>query len=96
MQGVTWRVQLIVPTEKLSWQARPQARTEPAPVGRRTLRYLGTAEIHAPVYARASLAAGHALAGPALIVEPLATTLVLPGQAARVGGVGEIIITEAA
>ncbi len=95
VQGVTWRVQMIVPTEKLSWQALPQHRAAPTPVGRRTLRHLGSQEIQAPVYARASLAAGHTLAGPALIVEPLATTLVIPGQRASIGSVGEIIITEA-
>jgi hypothetical protein len=33
--------------------------------------------------------------GPALIVEPLATTVVIPGQMAQIGAVGEIVITEA-
>ena len=93
VQGVTWRVQMIVPTEKLAWPQLPPGRGAPVPVGRRTLRHLGTDDIQAAVYTRSSLAAGHALAGPALIVEPLATTLVMPDQAARIGGVGEIIIT---
>ena len=95
VQGVTWRVQMIVPTEKLSWQAWPTRDAEPTPIGRRTLRYLGNQDIQAQVYQRAALAAQHTLHGPALIVEPLATTLVLPGQSARIGRVGEIIITEA-
>jgi N-methylhydantoinase A len=95
VQGVTWRVQMIVPTEKLSWRALPAGRAVPTPVGQRTLRYLGSQEIQAPVYQRAALAAGHTLAGPALIVEPLATTLVMPAQCARIGTLGEIIITEA-
>ncbi len=95
VQGVTWRVQMIVPTEKLSWQALPAGGPLPAPVGERLLRHLGHREIHAPVFERAALRAGHTLAGPALIVEPLATTLVIPGQAVRVGNVGELIITEA-
>jgi N-methylhydantoinase A len=95
VQGVTWRVQLIAPTEKLAWRALPASRSKPTPIGERTLRYLGEAEIAAPVYQRAALGAGDGIAGPALIVEPLATTLIIPGQRARIGTVGEIIITEA-
>jgi N-methylhydantoinase A len=95
VQGVTWRVQMIVPTEKLAWRPLLPGRDEPRPVGQRTLRHLGSQEIQAPVYQRAALAAGHTLAGPALIVEPLATTLLIPGQSAHIGSVGEIIITEA-
>jgi N-methylhydantoinase A len=96
VQGVTWRVQMIVPTEKMSWRALPTRHTDPTPIGHRALRYLGREEIRAPVYQRAGLAAQSTLAGPALIVEPLATTLVMPGQCAAIGNVGEIIITEAA
>jgi N-methylhydantoinase A len=95
VQGVTWRVQLIAPTEKLAWRALAPGRSKPTPIGTRTLRYLGPAEIAAPVYQRAALGAGDSIAGPALIVEPLATTLVIPGQRAQIGPVGEIIITEA-
>jgi N-methylhydantoinase A len=94
VQGVTWRVQMIVPTQKLSWQPLPAARGKPTPVGRRTLRYLAAQEISAAVYTRAALGAGDTVTGAALIVEPLATTLVMPGQVARIGAVGEIVITE--
>lgn len=94
VQGVTWRVQMIVPTEKLAWQPLQRASGTPRPKGERTLHYLAEEPIRAPVYARADLGAGHALAGPALIVEPLATTLVLPGQRAAIGAVGEIVLTE--
>src|SRR6202035_968738 len=91
VQAVTWRVQMIVPTEKLSWRPLPAGRGNPTPVGQRTLRYLQQQEIAAPVYQRAALGAADTVAGPALIVEPLATTLVLPGQSAQIGAVGEII-----
>lgn len=96
VQGVTWRVQVIVPTQKLAWQALPASRARPTPSGQRRLRYLGPQEISAAVFARAALGAGDTLDGPALIVEPLATTLVMPGQMAQIGAVGEIVITEAA
>ena len=95
VQAVTWRVQLIVPTEKLAWRGIAAARGVPTPVGQRVLRHLAPGEITAPVYARAGLGAGAVLSGPALIVEPLATTLVLPRQQATIGTVGEIVITEA-
>ncbi len=95
VQAVTWRVQMIVPTEKLSWRPLPAGHGRPLPVGHRTLRYLENKDISAPVYQRAALGAGDTAAGPALIVEPLATTLVMPGQRAQIGAVGEIIITEA-
>ena len=95
VQAVTWRVQMIVPTEKLSWQPLPPGRGAPSPIGQRTLRYLSAQEISAPLYQRAALGAGDSVSGPALIVEPLATTLVIPGQRAQIGTVGEIIITEA-
>jgi N-methylhydantoinase A len=95
VQAVTWRVQMIVPTQKLSWRPLPAGPGKPVPSGRRTLRYLEDTEICAAVYQRATLGAGDIVAGPALIVEPLATTLVLPGQTAQIGTVGEIAIMEA-
>lgn len=94
VQGVTWRVQLIVPTEKLSWRPLRSGSGAPAPVGHRTLRHLGPQQITAPVYPRAILGAGDRISGPALITEPLATTLIIPGQVAQIGAVGEIVITE--
>ena len=67
----------------------------PTPIANRTLRHLGPADITAPVYQRAALGAGDRLTGPALIIEPLATTLLMPGQVANIGVLGEIVITEA-
>jgi N-methylhydantoinase A len=95
VQGVTWRVQMIVPTEKLTWRPLRASAGKPTPIANRTLRHLGAEEITAPVYERAALGAGDSLAGPALIIEPLATTLIIPGQVAKVGALGEIVITEA-
>ena len=92
VQAVTWRVQMIVPTEKLTWRPLPTATGKPVPIGERVLRHLAPGDIPAPVYPRAALGAGATVAGPALIVEPLATTLVLPGQRAQIGAVGEIVI----
>lgn len=45
-----------------------------------------------PVYARAALAAGSELAGPALITEEVATTYLAPGWRGRVDGVGNLLL----
>ncbi|MBL8384305.1 MAG: hydantoinase/oxoprolinase family protein [Burkholderiales bacterium] len=45
-----------------------------------------------PVYARAALAAGHAVEGPAIIEEYSATTVLMPGDRAVVGALGELTI----
>ena len=54
----------------------------PAPHGR----------VKAQVWQRASLPSGWTLTGPAIIEEYSATTVLLPGDQARVGTLGEIII----
>ena len=48
-----------------------------------------------PVYARARLLAGQRLAGPAVIEQFDATTMLLPGQEARVDELGFLVIREA-
>ena len=47
-----------------------------------------------PVIGRAALAAGEPAAGPLLVAEPAATTLVLPGQQVRRDELGNLVITE--
>jgi N-methylhydantoinase A len=43
---------------------------------------------------RAELPAGRELEGPAIVEEPDSTTLVLPGQVARVHALGSIVMVE--
>jgi 5-oxoprolinase (ATP-hydrolysing) len=50
----------------------------------------------AQVFDRGALLAGDAIAGPALIRETIATTIVEPGWTARVGGHGDLILTRIA
>jgi len=95
IEGVTWRLQLIAPAAKLQWQAASGGPTLPEPVGTRRLHYIADGPVTAPVYQRDQLGCGARLPGPALIREPLATTLVLPEQWAEVGAHGEIVITGA-
>ena len=54
--------------------------------------FTGNAERHAPVYERTELQAGDRIAGPALIREANATTLVEPGWAAEVTALDHMLL----
>ena len=49
-----------------------------------------------PVLAREGLPAGHAVDGPALMIDPMATTVVEPGWRARVDAIGNLILERVA
>ncbi|WOK37966.1 hydantoinase B/oxoprolinase family protein [Sphingomonas sp. C3-2] len=53
------------------------------------------AEIEPGVYDRAALAKGQVITGPALIIDPSATTMVEPGWQAMVDPIGNLILTRA-
>lgn len=95
VQGVTYRVQLIVESERFEYKAaEPTAHQveAPEPVGFRQVSYFRDARVDAPVYDRATLGVGTSVLGPAIIEEELCTTMVLRGQRATVGPYGEIRI----
>jgi N-methylhydantoinase A len=95
VQGVTYRVRAVVPTEKVRFPELPARAAEPlAPIGKTVLRYLDDAEQIAQIYARASLCAGDVITGPAIVREPLSTTHICRNQTGRVGVYGEIIIEQ--
>jgi N-methylhydantoinase A len=58
--------------------------------------HLATGPVEAPIYDRARLGAGARIAGPAILTQLDATTLVLPGQLGEVDRVGNLIVTEQA
>jgi N-methylhydantoinase A len=91
VQGVSYRVELRVPSEKVEFAPR-KAGGEATPTGTIELRYLGDEPLQAAEYDRDSLPAGARVAGPAVIREGLATTFVVPGQTAEVGRLGELVI----
>ncbi|MDP6705092.1 MAG: hydantoinase/oxoprolinase family protein, partial [Alphaproteobacteria bacterium] len=74
----------------------PPAQSDPpatAIVAHREIAFTGqAAPLPTPVYDRARLGAGAQIDGPAVIEEMSATTLVLPGQGARIDGAGNILI----
>jgi N-methylhydantoinase A len=95
VQGVTYRVQVILPIDKVDYPSvgeRNGGTLEP--VGTTKLRYLGdgSGEAEAAEYERSSLRTGDELLGPAIIREELSTTHVHEGQWVRVGKIGELII----
>ncbi len=71
----------------------PKAPT--SPIGMRRL-YLDGDWHEAPLYRRGALAAGQALAGPALVVEAGATTVVEPGWRAEMTARGDLLLTSEA
>lgn len=92
VQGVTYRVQFVVEAPKVEHPELPVGAAASPPLGTVQLRGLAAEPLTAAVHDRATLAAGAAIAGPAIIREDLSTTLVMPGQLAEVGSRGEIVI----
>jgi N-methylhydantoinase A len=94
VQAVTYRVQLVVASPKFEFTPLPVAIDAPpaAPVGTRTLHQYLERDVDAALYERERLVPGQRIAGPAIIQEPLCTTLVPPGLSASVGPLGELCI----
>ncbi len=97
VQGVSYRVELRVPSEKVEFTplgagSDGGSHLEGRPI---ELRYLADEPIEATEYERGSLPAGARLSGPAVIREGLATTFVVPGQTVEVGALGELVIEAA-
>jgi N-methylhydantoinase A len=92
VEGVTYRVQVTLPTEKVSYPERETGEGPPPRAGEVELRHLGE-PMTAVVYERAALRRGDRIDGPALVREEMASTHVGAGQVAEVGRYGELIIT---
>jgi N-methylhydantoinase A len=92
VEGVTYRVELIIPTDKVEYPEVAKTERPPTPIGSTTLSYLEGAALRASVYDRTAMRAGDEVVGPAIIREALSTTLVCSGQIATIGRIGEIVI----
>jgi N-methylhydantoinase A len=66
------------------------AQGTPAAAARRTVHFHDTGGVDTPVYQRAELQAGHVVPGPAIIEQLDATTVVMPGDQARVRAGGAL------
>ena len=95
VEGVTYRVEIVVPAEKVEYELAPEVAPFPAaPEGTLTLRYVAAEPLQAEWFRREALTTGATVTGPAVIRERLSTTYIPPGQWAVIGRVGEIVITE--
>jgi len=92
VEGVTYRVQVVVPSDKVEYRPLPVRADELRPSGRVVLQHLGGGRLDAPTYEREALAPGDVIAGPAIIAEEMSTTFVPPGRIATVGTYGELHI----
>lgn len=95
VQAATFRVQAVVPTEKVEYPVLP-SRTSgtPTAIGSTIIKYLTPEDIKAQVYERTELLSGDVIEGPAIIREALSTTFVVPNQQATVGKYGELHIRQ--
>lgn len=92
VQGVSYRVELIVPAEKVEFPSHETNGAEAAPTRTVEIRYFQADPLEAVEYQREALGAGARIEGPAVIREGLSTTFVCPHQVALVGRLGELSI----
>ncbi len=90
---LSWALSLSTSSEPPAPVAQPPEQAIPVPNGRRRVFDPGSgAFLETSVYRRADLKRGARLEGPALIVEDETTTVVAPGFAATVNGVGYLVL----
>ena len=93
VQGVSYRVELVVPLEKVTFTAQEISReSTPSPGRTIEIRHLEGDRIDAAEYQRDALPVGARFAGPAVVREGLSTTFICPHQVAHVGRFGELVI----
>jgi N-methylhydantoinase A len=95
LEVVSVRVSVTAPAgPPVPWADDAAAGPGPAPGSRPVDFDQHGGVLATPVIGRAALAAGEPAAGPLLVAEPAATTLVLPGQQVRRDQLGNLVITE--
>jgi len=93
VQGVTFRVQVVVPIDKVSFGEVESGPGEDAQPERSiVLRHLPGGEQTAGEHQREALRCGDRVVGPAIVREPLSTTHITAGQVATVGRYGELVV----
>ncbi|GGE14145.1 5-oxoprolinase (ATP-hydrolysing)/N-methylhydantoinase A [Gemmobacter megaterium] len=97
IEAVNFRVRVAGPVPKLSLSgavggADPSSRIK----GHRQAWFDGADDVTTPVYDRYALEAGDTIAGPAIVEEREATTIIAPGDSITVDGGLNLVITVAA
>jgi N-methylhydantoinase A len=94
VEGVAYRVQLVVPTDKVTFDILPERAGAPLqPRGSADLAHLYPEGATASCYERDDLLAGDVLLGPAIVWETNSTTFVPKDRRATVGSYGELVVT---
>jgi N-methylhydantoinase A len=89
---VNFHVVATVPTRKPDLNAFADKGGDGRPKSRRLVDYDEDGRQESDIYERSNLQPGVAVAGPAIIEEPAATTVVYPGQRAWIDEIGNILI----
>jgi len=96
VEVVSWRLRAVTPMP--AYRAPPldtAAAAPPRPAGRRAVAFGAGAAADATVWRRDGLAPGWHAAGPAIVEQPDATTVVPPGWTARCDGDGNLVLERA-
>jgi N-methylhydantoinase A len=96
VEGVTYRVQVFVPSPKIRFPTLAAALHRDggvATAGTTTLRHIYDEDTEAPCYERSTLSAGDRLEGPAIVWEEASTTFVPSGRTATIGEHAELVIS---
>jgi N-methylhydantoinase A len=96
VQGVSYRVELVVPSAKLELTPAEPNGAPPASGRRIEIHHFEQEPLQAEELDRDALPIGARIDGPAVIREDLGTTFLCPGQTATVGRFGELVIERAA
>jgi N-methylhydantoinase A len=92
IEVVTWRVSAFAPAPTVSLAVTGDLTREPAPKGRRPVRFeRGTPPVDTPVFDRHALAVGARVSGPALVEERETTAVLRPGWTATVTDDGSLV-----
>ncbi len=91
---VNLRVSAVGLVDKISLPTIPSVAEGASPdaARMRPVWFDGPGPVETPVFDRADLAAGHAIAGPAIIDQTDTTTVIFPGQTARVDDHGNVVV----
>jgi N-methylhydantoinase A len=92
VEGVTYRVQIVVDSDKVEYQPLPARDGALRASGMVVLQHLEAGDVEARTYERDALAPGDVVDGPAIVGEETSTTFVPSGRVARVGAFGELHI----
>jgi N-methylhydantoinase A len=93
--GMNYRVRIISPIRKVEYKEIPRRTKGKPEVKKSALRFVkegneGKLELHE--YDRSNLQCNDSIEGPAIVREPMSTTVVWENQVATVGRLGEIVI----